>query len=187
MSTSRLSFRSLQKCLKPRSPLQLSTSKFQRRSRTFALTLTSARSITNTSRNAFPALHSGPTSACHRVEISSQELVEPLKIGARVVGQSGKAYGIDQILQLRTDPILSCVYLATYVCFRLLLHASLNCSHYLVLKMERNTSLRMSSTRSLSTSLIFKPLLRVALIFGLLWTLFPNTSYLFINTLPTIF
>lgn len=40
-----------------------------------------------------------------------------LKVGTRLVSQTGALYYIDRVLQRRTEPDLSCVYLATYVSY----------------------------------------------------------------------
>ncbi|KAK2796916.1 hypothetical protein FQN50_009375 [Emmonsiellopsis sp. PD_5] len=48
-----------------------------------------------------------------KTRIPAEEPTEPLKLGTRLVGQSGTQYQIDEILQHRTDPILACVYLAS--------------------------------------------------------------------------
>jgi hypothetical protein len=49
-----------------------------------------------------------------RAKIPTGEPSEPLKLGAKLIGLSGRQYQIAQILQHRTEPLLSCVYLATY-------------------------------------------------------------------------
>ncbi|KAK4150811.1 CMGC protein kinase [Chaetomidium leptoderma] len=43
----------------------------------------------------------------------TKEPSEPLALGTRLVGLSGRQYQITKMLQQRTDPVLSCVYLAT--------------------------------------------------------------------------
>lgn len=45
---------------------------------------------------------------------------ESLKEGTKLVGQSETHYQIDRVPQNRTDPILVCVYLASYVYFDVL-------------------------------------------------------------------
>ncbi|RDL32568.1 CMGC protein kinase [Venustampulla echinocandica] len=51
------------------------------------------------------------TDVTPKLEIHAKE-PESLKLGTKLVGQSGTQYQIDQMLQHRTDPILACVYLA---------------------------------------------------------------------------
>lgn len=48
-----------------------------------------------------------------KVIIPTEEPSEPLKLGAKLLGLSGTQYQIAQMLQHRTEPVLSCVYLAT--------------------------------------------------------------------------
>lgn len=72
------------------------------------------------SRRAFCSLSNW--SKAPKVEIPTKEPEEALKLGTKLVGQTGTQYQIDRILQHTTEPVLSCVYLATYItlCFRIL-------------------------------------------------------------------
>ncbi|KAK4201395.1 kinase-like domain-containing protein [Triangularia verruculosa] len=47
-----------------------------------------------------------------KVNIPAEEPSAPLKLGAKLVGLCGRQYQIARMLQQRTEPVLSCVYLA---------------------------------------------------------------------------
>ncbi|PGG99398.1 serine/threonine protein kinase [Blastomyces parvus] len=71
------------------------------------MTMSMSTNSTNTAGRTATA------STAFNARIPNKEPTDPLRLGTRLVGQSGTQYQIDKMLQCRTEPVLACVYLAS--------------------------------------------------------------------------
>lgn len=107
----RLAFRPLVKCFNPLPFPRFSA--FLVSNQRLRLTASAVPSF----RNVFSTALNTPdnrtkSNITPKSDVPGKEL-EPLEPGTKLVGQSGLLYQIDRMLQHRTDPEFSCVYLAT--------------------------------------------------------------------------